>query len=49
MEVSVESYSIKELMVPLSEYATVKEDATLYEAVLALEEAQENLGRRAHV
>jgi CBS domain-containing protein len=29
-------------MVPLSEYATVTEDATLYEAVLALEAAQEN-------
>jgi CBS domain-containing protein len=29
-------------MVPLSEYATVSEDATLYEAVLALEKAQEN-------
>jgi CBS domain-containing protein len=27
-------------MVPLSEYATVSEDATLYEAILALEEAQ---------
>ncbi len=29
-------------MVPLSEYATVSEDATLYEAVLSLEKAQEN-------
>jgi CBS domain-containing protein len=29
-------------MVPLSEYATVTEDATLYDAVLALEKAQEN-------
>lgn len=38
----MKSYSVKELMVPLSEYATVKEDATLYEAVLALEKAQEN-------
>ncbi len=28
-------------MVPLSEYATVPEDATLYEAVLELEKAQE--------
>lgn len=28
-------------MVPLEEYATVSDDATLYEAVLALEEAQE--------
>jgi len=41
MEVAVKSYSVKELMVPLSEYATVTEDATLYEAVLSLEEAQE--------
>ena len=38
----MKSYSVKELMVPLSEYATVAEDATLYDAVLALEDAQEN-------
>jgi CBS domain-containing protein len=31
---------VKELMVPLEEYATVSQEATLYEAVLALEEAQ---------
>ena len=37
----MKSYSVKDLMVPLSEYATVTEDATLYDAVLALEEAQE--------
>jgi len=37
----VKSYIVKELMVPLSEYATVTEDATLYKAVLSLEEAQE--------
>lgn len=30
---------VKHLMVPLSEYATVSKDASLYEAVLALEEA----------
>jgi len=42
MEVAVKAYSVKELMVPLSEYATVNEDATLYDAVLALEKAQEN-------
>jgi CBS domain-containing protein len=28
-------------MIPLSEYATVSEDATLYDAVIALEKAQE--------
>jgi CBS domain-containing protein len=41
MEVAMKSYSIKDLMVPLSEYATVTEDATLYDAVLSLEAAQE--------
>jgi CBS domain-containing protein len=41
MEVAMKSYLVKDLMVPLSEYATVTEDATLYEAVLSLEEAQE--------
>jgi len=38
----MKSYTVKDLMVPLSEYATVSEDATLYEAVLSLERAQEN-------
>jgi CBS domain-containing protein len=42
MEVTVKTYPVKDLMVPLSEYATVTEAATLYEAVMALEEAQEN-------
>jgi CBS domain-containing protein len=41
MEAAVKSYTVKDLMVPLSEYATVTEDANLYEAVLSLEEAQE--------
>jgi CBS domain-containing protein len=31
---------VKDLMVPLSEYATVHDDATLFEAVLSLEKAQ---------
>ena len=31
---------VKDLMVPLAEYATIDEDATLYDAVLALEQAQ---------
>ena len=33
--------TVSELMVPLSEYATVSEEATLYDAILALEKAQE--------
>ena len=32
---------VVDLMVPLSEYATVSEDATLFEAVVELEKAQE--------
>jgi CBS domain-containing protein len=36
---------VKELMVPLEEYATVDEEATLYDAVMALEKAQEDLDR----
>ena len=35
-------FTVSELMVPLSEYATVPDDATLFEAVMALEQAQEN-------
>jgi len=31
---------VKDLMVPLSEYATVSEDSTLYDAIIALEEIQ---------
>ena len=37
----METMLIKDLMVPLDEYATVPDSATLYDAVLALEEAQE--------
>jgi hypothetical protein len=36
----VNSQKIENLMIPLADYATVSEDATLYEAVLALEESQ---------
>lgn len=34
---------VKDLMVPLEEYATVSNRATLYEAVLALEKAQKEI------
>jgi CBS domain-containing protein len=36
----MKTLAVKELMVPLSEYATVSEDATLLEAVMALKKAQ---------
>ena len=37
----MENYLVRDLMVPLSEYATVPEGSSLLEAVLALEVAQE--------
>lgn len=37
----VESYTVKDLMVPIEEYATVPRGTTLFEAILALELAQE--------
>ena len=37
----MKNYIVKDLMGPISEYATVPEEATLYESVLALEKAQE--------
>jgi CBS domain-containing protein len=44
----MKSIKVKDLMVSLSDYATVSEDATLYEAVLALDEAQKRLHRDRH-
>lgn len=37
----MDNYRVKDLMVPLSEYATVHVGSTLFDAVLALEKAQE--------
>lgn len=37
--------TVKELMVPLGEYPTVSEDASVYEAVSALEKAQEEFDK----
>jgi hypothetical protein len=42
---ALKTYNIEDLMVPLSEYATVTVGATLREAVLALEKAQEVFDR----
>jgi len=36
----MKSIQVKEAMVPLKDYATVSENATMYEAVVALEKAQ---------
>ena len=37
----MKSFAVSDLMIPLTEYATVSEDATLCDAILALEKAQE--------
>lgn len=37
----MKKYTVKDLMVPISEYATVPEGSSLFEAILALERAQE--------
>ena len=44
----MEIITVEDLMVPTDEYATVNEDATLYEAVKALEKAQEELDRKRY-
>lgn len=38
----MKTYTVQDLMVPLSEYATVSDDATLFDAVSELEKAQED-------
>ena len=40
---------VRDIMVPLEEYATVSQDVTLYEAVLALEKAQENVMNKQYL
>ena len=41
----MKTIKVKDLMVPLDEYATVSVEATLFDAVMALEKAQEELDR----
>lgn len=44
----MEVFKVKDLMVPISEYATVTPDATLYDAVVALQEAGKHFERREY-
>jgi len=44
----MKTIAVKDLMVPLAEYATVSQEATLYDAVLALEKAQEAFDPKKH-
>ncbi len=50
MDGTLDSKRVKDVMLPLSEYAVVSEDATLREALEALNEAQQGLpaGREPH-
>ena len=41
--------AVKDVMVPVSEYATIPEEASLYEAVTALEKTQEGVGQKPDV
>ena len=45
----MKSAKVKNIMVPLEEYATVSQDATLYEAVIALEKAQAEFDRARYM
>ena len=38
----MKTLNVKELMVPLNEYASVSEDATLADAIISLEKAQQS-------
>lgn len=44
----MKSIRVTDLMVPLSEYATVSEEASLYEAAMALEEAHRRFDRKRY-
>ncbi len=44
----METPTVKDLMVPLADYGTISEDATLYEAVIALEKAQKENEHSSH-
>ncbi len=44
----MESKRVKEMMIPLAEYATVSEDANLLETVMALDRSQEGFDQTAY-
>jgi len=44
----METPIVTDLMVPLDEYATISEEATLYEAVTALEESKQRFDKNRH-
>jgi CBS domain-containing protein len=44
----MQQITVKDLMVPISHYATVFEDATLYEAIVALEDTQSSSTQKGY-
>jgi len=44
----MKDYYIKDIMIPISKYATVSEDATLSEAVIALKNAQDSYSKNRY-
>ncbi len=44
----MKQYKVKNLMVPLSEYAVIPENATIFEAVLALEKTQQSFNQNSY-
>ncbi len=45
----MQNITVKDFMLPIDEYATVRDDASLYEAVKALEKAQKDFNRERHL
>ena len=45
----MKKYKIKDLMVPLSNYAVIPEDATIFEAVMALEKTQLKFNQNSYL
>jgi CBS domain-containing protein len=44
----MKNFLVRDLMVPLSEYAVIDETATIFEAVMALEKAQEEFDQKRY-
>lgn len=44
----MKTVSVKDLMIPLDEYATVPKDATLYDAIIALEKALQDFDHKRY-
>lgn len=44
----MKQYKVKDLMVPLSEYAVIPENATVFEAILALEKTQQSFNQNSY-